>query len=135
MSLYNEYNNVVQPMKTYDCIIVGTGPAGLGAAFRLSDRNPALRLLVIDKETLCTGGLRHDCKMNFTYPVGFPLDCWTEKQAEQYLTMVIERLRPEFMQRVDLETYQQRAARHQAAHGRACRPQCRGQPGGDGKRY
>ena len=61
-------------MKTYDCIIVGTGPAGLGAAFRLSDRESAMRILVIDKEKLCTGGLRHDCKMNFTFPVGFPVD-------------------------------------------------------------
>ncbi|MBE9519778.1 MAG: NAD(P)-binding protein, partial [Proteobacteria bacterium] len=98
-------------MKTYDCIIVGTGPAGLGAAFRLSDQKPALRVLVIDKEKLCTGGLRHDCKMNFTYPVGFPVDCWTSKQAEHYLPMVIECLNPEFMQRIDLETYQQRAER------------------------
>ena len=98
-------------MEIYDCIIVGTGPAGLGAAFRLSDRKPGLRLLVIDKEKLCTGGLRHDCKMNFTYPVGFPVDCWTGKQAKHYLPMVIERLKPEFMQRVDLETYQQRAKR------------------------
>lgn len=98
-------------MKTYDCIIVGTGPAGLGAAFRLSDRKPGLSILLIDKEKLCTGGLRHDCKMNFTYPVGFPLDCWTNEQAEHYLPMVIERLRPEFMQRIDLETYQQRAER------------------------
>ncbi|MDH3329389.1 MAG: FAD-dependent oxidoreductase [Desulfobulbaceae bacterium] len=98
-------------MKTYDCIIVGTGPAGLGAAFRLSDRKPALRVLVIDKEKLCTGGLRHDCKMNFTYPVGFPVDCWTSQQAEHYLPMVIERLKPEIMKRIDLETYQQRAER------------------------
>jgi uncharacterized FAD-dependent dehydrogenase len=98
-------------METYDCIIVGTGPAGLGAAFRLSDRKPDLRILVIDKETLCTGGLRHDCKMNFTYPVGFPVDCWTEKQAEYYLPLVIARLNPEFMQRLDLETYKQRAER------------------------
>jgi uncharacterized FAD-dependent dehydrogenase len=98
-------------MKIYDCIIVGTGPAGLGAAFRLSDRNDALRILVIDKEKLCTGGLRHDCKMNFTYPVGFPVDCWTSGQAVHYLPMVVEYLRPEFMERVDLETYQQRAER------------------------
>ena len=98
-------------MMTYDCIIVGSGPAGLGAAFRLSDLKPDLRILVIDKEKLCTGGLRHDCKMNFTYPVGFPVDCWTGKQAKHYLPMVIERLKPEFMQRVDMETYNKRAER------------------------
>jgi uncharacterized FAD-dependent dehydrogenase len=98
-------------MKTYDCIIVGTGPAGLGAAFRLNDEKPGLKILLIDKEQLCTGGLRHDCKMNFTYPVGFPLDCWTRTQAEHYLQMVIERLKPEFMQRIELETYRRRAER------------------------
>ncbi|MBW2484241.1 MAG: FAD-dependent oxidoreductase [Deltaproteobacteria bacterium] len=98
-------------MMTYDCIIVGSGPAGLGAAFRLSDLKPDLRILMIDKEKLCTGGLRHDCKMNFTYPVGFPMDCWTGKQAKHYLPMVIERLKPEFMQRVDMETYNKRAER------------------------
>jgi len=98
-------------MEKYDCIIVGTGPAGLGAAFRLSARKPDLRVLIIDKETLCTGGLRHDCKMKFTYPAGFPVDCWTGKQAEEYLPMGIERLIPEFMQRVELETYKQRAER------------------------
>jgi len=98
-------------MEIYDCIIVGTGPAGLGAAFRLSDRKPGLRLLVIDKEKLCTGGLRHDCKMNFTYPVGFPVDCWSCEQAEQYLPLVVQRLNPEFMQRIDLETYNKRAER------------------------
>jgi len=99
------------PVKTYDCIIVGTGPAGLGAAFRLADKRPDLSVLVIDKEELSTGGLRHDCKMNFTYPVGFPVDCWTSAQAEHYLEMVIERLHPEFMQRIDLETYRRRAER------------------------
>lgn len=98
-------------MKTYDCIIVGSGPAGLGAAFRLIDQKPALKILIIDKEELCTGGLRHDCKMNFTYPVGFPVDCWTKEQAEYYLPMVIERLNPDFLQRIELETYQRRAER------------------------
>ncbi len=98
-------------MKTFDCIIVGTGPAGLGAAFRLSDQKPGLKILLIDKEKLCTGGLRHDCKMNFTYPVGFPIHCWTSKEADHYLPMVIEKLNPEFMQRLELETYGRRAAR------------------------
>lgn len=98
-------------MEIYDCIIVGSGPAGLGAAFRLTDVMPSLKLLVIDKEKLCTGGLRHDCKMNFTYPVGFPEDCWTVQQAEHYLAMVIDRLRPRFMPRIDLDTYRRRAER------------------------
>ena len=98
-------------MQIYDCIIVGTGSAGLGAAFRLTDESPPLKLLVIDKEKLCTGGLRHDCKMNFTYPVGFPEDCWTKEQAEHYLKLVIQRLKPQFMPRVNLDMYSQRAER------------------------
>jgi uncharacterized FAD-dependent dehydrogenase len=103
--------NHEHPMKIYDCIIVGTGPAGLGTAFRLTDQNPQSRILLIDKEKLSTGGLRHDCKMNFTYPVGFPVDCWTTSQAKLYMPLVIERLKPEFMPRIDLETYKQRAER------------------------
>lgn len=98
-------------MEIYDCIVVGTGSAGLGAAFRLTDESPHLKLLVIDKEKLCTGGLRHDCKMNFTYPVGFPEDRWTKEQADQYLKMVIQRLNPQFMPKVNLDMYSQRAER------------------------
>ncbi len=63
------------PTATYDCIIVGTGPAGLGAAFHLHAQRPDLRVLIIDKAPRSSGGLRNDCKMNFTYPVGFPADC------------------------------------------------------------
>jgi len=98
-------------MKKYDCIIVGTGPAGLGAAFHLKNQKPALKILMIDKEKLSTGGLRHDCKMNFTFPVGFPFDCWSKKQADYYLRMVIDRLEPEFKQTIELETYKRRAKR------------------------
>jgi len=98
-------------MEKYDCIIVGTGPAGLGAAFHLTSQKPDLKILLIDKERLSTGGLRHDCKMNFTFPVGFPLDCWNSRQADHYLPMVIERLQPQFMRRVDLDMYQRRAER------------------------
>lgn len=102
---------MTQALQTYDCIIVGSGPAGLGAAFRLSDQKPGLRILIIDKEERSTGGLRHDCKMNFSYPVGFPVDCWTSEQAEHYLPPVIARLQPEFMPRNELETYRRRAER------------------------
>ncbi|MBC2717304.1 MAG: FAD-dependent oxidoreductase [Desulfobacteraceae bacterium] len=98
-------------MDTYDCIIVGTGPAGLGAAFHLSANRSDLRLLLIDKERLSTGGLRHDCKMNFTYPVGFPADSWTREQAEHYLELVVQHLNPSFMNKTGLETYQRRAER------------------------
>ncbi|MHB9026082.1 MAG: NAD(P)/FAD-dependent oxidoreductase [Armatimonadota bacterium] len=94
---------------TYDIIIVGTGPAGLGAALRLNDRRPELRILLIDKASRSTGGLRNDCKMNFTYPVGFPVDCWTPEQAEEYLAQVEETLQPRIMSGVDIGNYRRRA--------------------------
>ncbi len=94
---------------TYDCVIVGTGPAGLGAALHLNDQRPALRILMIDKAQRSTGGLRNDCKMNFTYPVGFPDDCWTHEQAERYLTMVEQRSDPGPLSSPDLGTYRRRA--------------------------
>ena len=98
-------------MEIYDCVIVGTGPAGLGAAFHLNETQPELRLLLIDKNRASTGGLRHDCKMNFTYPVGFPDDSWTRAQAEHYLELVAQRLNPRFMPATELEKYQKRAER------------------------
>ena len=99
------------PNATYDCIIVGTGPAGLGAALHLNARRPELRILVIDKAKRSTGGLRNDCKMNFTYPVGFPTDCWTQAQAEHYLALVEKQLDPRLLVAGDLTTYRQRAER------------------------
>ena len=62
----------------YDIIIVGTGPTGLGAAFRLSELSPALSILLIDKDKICSGGLLNDCKQNYTYPIGFDLESWSK---------------------------------------------------------
>ena len=59
-------------MDTYDVVIIGSGPAGMGAAFELAERNGGLSILMIDQELFSTGGMRNDCKMNFTYPIGFP---------------------------------------------------------------
>lgn len=36
----------------YDIIIVGTGPTGLGAVFKLTERSPSLSILMIDKEKI-----------------------------------------------------------------------------------
>ena len=99
-------------MERYDCIIVGTGPAGLGAAFTLREAAPDMSVLLIDREKISTGGLRNDCKMNFTYPVGFPLDLWTEEQARLYLEKVKTQLSPpEVLSRHNYSVYQDRAAR------------------------
>ncbi len=36
-------------MESYDVVIIGSGPAGLGAAFELLARRPELSVLVMDK--------------------------------------------------------------------------------------
>jgi uncharacterized FAD-dependent dehydrogenase len=98
-------------METYDCIIVGTGPSGLGAAFYLSEIRPELSILLVDKSKVSTGGLRNDCKMNFTFPVGFPLDSWQQDQADLYLDLVGKHLNPEILAKKNLGVYQKRARR------------------------
>ena len=96
-------------MRKFDCIIVGTGPAGLGAAFELINRKSDLKLLMVDKENFSTGGLRNDCKMNFTFPIGFSEEYWSESVAETYLEKVTEILEPPIKTKNNLETYQNRA--------------------------
>lgn len=96
-------------MNEFDCIIVGTGPAGLGAAFELIGRNPSIKVLMLDKENFSTGGLRNDCKMNFTFPIGFPEDNWRESEADSYLEKVTAMLNPPIKEKHNLETYQKRA--------------------------
>ena len=96
-------------MEHYDAIIVGSGPAGLGAAFELLGRRPGQRLLLIDRNQYSSGGLRNDCKMNFSWPIGFPEHCWDEATAGAYLRRVEARLEPVIMEKHDLERYTRRA--------------------------
>ena len=98
-------------METFDVVIVGTGPAGLGAAFEISSRAPDRTILMIDKEPFSTGGLRNDCKMNFTFPVGFPENVWSEAEGRAYLARAEEFLHPELLERRNMDIYAHRASK------------------------
>jgi uncharacterized protein len=95
----------------FDIIIVGTGPAGLGAAFHLSEHSPALSILMIDREKICSGGLLNDCKQNYTYPIGFAAENWTRDEAERLFPLVEKHLKPAIKEKQNLELYQRRAER------------------------
>lgn len=92
----------------YDVIIVGTGPAGLGAAFYLVEHG-IRSILMVEKSRLCTGGLRNDCKQNYTFPVGFPVDIWTQEEAESLLEDVAAHLEPRYEEHGNVEIFRKRA--------------------------
>ena len=92
-----------------DLLVVGTGPAALGAAFAYSDARPGASILLIDSSSTSTGGLCNDCKMNFTYPIGFPLEYWDPVTAERFLDALTAHLRPEILPKKNLAVYEGRA--------------------------
>ena len=102
-------------MNNFDVLIIGTGPAGLGAAFGLLEKyrpkagEPDLSILIIDKNEVSSGGLRNDCKMNFTWPIGFPEVCWDKEMAEHYLRRVEDFLLPSIMDKKNVGVYFHRA--------------------------
>lgn len=94
----------------YDIIIIGSGPAGLGAAFKLSENLKNKKILLIDKEAISSGGLHNDCKQNYTYPIGFTLDYWEDaEEANKYLDEVKQYLKPKIQDKSDLTKYKNRA--------------------------
>ncbi|MBN2812369.1 FAD-dependent oxidoreductase [Treponema zuelzerae] len=95
----------------YDCIIAGSGPAGLAAAFELLSVKQDMKILLIEKEKVSSGGLRNDCKMNFTWPIGFPVEYWNREDSSRYIERVEQFLQPDIMPQKNLSTYQKRASR------------------------
>ncbi len=59
--------------KTYDALIIGSGPAGLFAAMELERMNFG-RIGVIDRHAYTAGGLINDGKLNFDYRIGIDRD-------------------------------------------------------------
>ncbi|MHC1692762.1 MAG: FAD-dependent oxidoreductase [Sphaerochaetaceae bacterium] len=98
-------------MDMYDVVIVGSGPAGMGAAFEIALTRPELSVLILDKEQYSTGGMRNDCKMNFTYPIGFPEEYWSQEQADHYMQKATAFLKPDIMPKSNIAIYQKRAER------------------------
>lgn len=92
----------------YDVVIVGSGPAGLGVAFELAEKS-SKSILLIEKKKISSGGLRNDCKQNYTYPVGFPLEYWQKETAEILLNEVKTHLKPKMEKRLNIEKYITRA--------------------------
>lgn len=86
----------------FDIIIVGTGPAGLGAAFHLTEHAPSRSILMVDREKICSGDLLNDCKQNYTYPIGFSVDTWTREEAERLLPLVENCLQPAIKQKQNI---------------------------------
>jgi uncharacterized FAD-dependent dehydrogenase len=93
----------------YEVVIVGTGPAGLGTGFAFTDARPGASVLMVDTSSISTGGLCNDCKMNFTFPIGFPLEYWTPPMAERFLAAVTARLRPSILEKKNIGIYSRRA--------------------------
>jgi len=98
-------------MERIDVVIVGTGPAGLGAAFGLLEGRSSPSIILLDRHSYSSGGLRNDCKMNFTWPIGFPSGVWDETSALPYLGKVEEFLKPSILEKRNVSIYAKRAER------------------------
>ena len=47
--------------------------------------------------------------MNFTYPIGFPVNVWTEAEGTAYLSRVESFLKPKLLDRRNMDIYAHRA--------------------------
>lgn len=99
-------NIILKP--NYDVVIIGSGPAGLGAAFKIAE-NSEYSVLLLEKKKISSGGLRNDCKQNYTYPVGFPFEHWSKADADLLMQEVKEHLNPKIETRHNIDKYIDRA--------------------------
>ena len=81
----------------------------MGVAFSFLEKRQGSSVLLLDSSSLSTGGLCNDCKMNFTYPIGFPQEYWDPVSAERYLEQVSSRLHPTILPQHNLRVYASRA--------------------------
>ena len=69
-----------------DVLIVGAGISGIGAAYRLNERNPHLTYTIVERRTRIGGtwdlfsypGVRSDSSM---FTLSFPWEPWTRKEG------------------------------------------------------
>lgn len=70
----------------FDVIIIGAGISGIGAAYRIAERNPGLRYVILERRAQVGGtwdlfrypGVRSDTS---TYTLCFPWEPWTQPEA------------------------------------------------------
>lgn len=61
------------PIKKYDVVIIGSGPAGIFAAIEL-EKHGVDKIAIIDRNAYPAGGLLNDGKLNFDYRIGMDID-------------------------------------------------------------
>ena len=77
---------------SYDVCIIGSGPAGLFAADKLSKEG--YKTAIIEKESYCSGGLFNDGKLNLSTEIGMDIDKLklTKDEAMSYISYVDDML-------------------------------------------
>lgn len=75
-------------MNTYDVAIIGSGPAGLFAAYTLA--GSGLNVVIIDQNRYSSGGLMNDCKLTLHPEVSMDYKYLglTKKQAQDYIDFI-----------------------------------------------